>query len=92
MLLYPVTLAEHFAGGMITPLMFAFMMDLCDRRVGATHYTAFAAVELVGKVGVSTISGFLADRIGYGGLFCMGAGISALWPCLVAFSRRKIRL
>lgn len=91
-LLYPVTLAEHFAGGMITPLMFAFMMDLCDRKMGATHYTALAAVELVGKMSVSTASGFLADRIGYGGLFCLGAGISALWPCLVAFSRSRIKL
>ena len=66
---YPVTLAEHFFGGMITPVMFAFMMDLCDRRVGATHYTALAAVEVVGKMSMSTLSGLLADRIGYGGLF-----------------------
>lgn len=91
-LIYPVTLAEHFAGGMITPIMFAFMMDLCDRRVGATHYTALAAVELLGKMGMSTVSGLLADRVGYGGLFCLGAGISVLWPLLVLASRRRIRL
>jgi MFS family permease len=87
--LYPVTLAEHFFGGMITPVMFAFMMDLCDRRVGATHYTALAAVEVVGKMGVSSLSGLLADRIGYGGLFSIGAGISLLWPLVVYWSIKK---
>jgi MFS family permease len=86
---YPVTLAEHFFGGMITPVMFAFMMDLCDRRVGATHYTALAAVEVVGKMSVSALSGLLADRIGYGGLFILGAGISLLWPLVVYVVRRR---
>jgi hypothetical protein len=88
-IVYPVTLAEHLAGGMITPIMFAFMMDLCDRKVGATHYTALAAVEVVGKMTVSTFSGLLADRIGYGGLFSLGAGISLLWPLVVYVAQRK---
>ena len=74
---------------MITPVMFAFMMDLCDRKVGATHYTALAAVEVVGKMSVSTLSGLLADRVGYGGLFSLGAGISLLWPLLVVGARRR---
>ncbi len=88
-LIYPVTLAEHFFGGMITPIMFAFMMDLCDRKVGATHYTALAAVEVVGKMSVSAFSGLLADGIGYGGFFSLGAGISLVWPLVVAGARRK---
>jgi hypothetical protein len=88
---YPVTLAEHLFGGMITPVMFAFMMDLCDRKVGATHYTALAAVEVVGKMSVSTVSGLLADRIGYGGLFGVGAGISLLWPLVVYGAMTKDR-
>ncbi len=88
-LIYPVTLAEHFFGGMITPIMFAFMMDLCDRKVGATHYTILAAVEVVGKMSVSAVSGLLADGIGYGGFFSLGAGISLLWPWVVYESRRR---
>ena len=89
-LVYPVTLAEHLVGGMLTPVMFAFMMDLCDRKVGATHYTALAAVEVVGKMSVSALSGLLADRVGYGGLFCLGAGISAFWPLVVLWGRKRI--
>ena len=64
------------------------MMDLCDRRAGATHFTAVAAVELGGKMGMSACSGLIADRLGYGGLFCLGAGISALWPLLVSLKRK----
>lgn len=89
-LVYSVTLAEHLVGGMLTPVMFAFMMDLCDRKVGATHYTALAAVEVVGKMSVSALSGLLADRVGYGGLFCLGAGISVLWPLVVLWGRKRI--
>ncbi len=85
-----VTLAEHFAGGMITPIMFAFMMDLCDRKAGATHFAALAAVEMIGKISVSAVSGLLADRVGYGGLFTGSAVISFLWPLLVIHARKQI--
>jgi len=90
-LLYPITLAEHFVGGMLTPLMFAFMMDMCDRRVGATHFTALAAVELLGKMVMGLNSGFLIERagLGYGGLFILGAGISLAWPLLVLYVQQK---
>ena len=87
--LVPVTLAEHFAGGLITPILFAFMMDLCDRRVGATHYTALAAVEVAGKMGISVSSGWIADVAGYGGLFALGAAVSLLWPALIPVARRR---
>ena len=85
--LYPVTLAEHFAGGMLTTVMFAFMMDLCDRRVGATHYTTLAAIEVAGKFSVGLFAGLLADQIGYGPLFTIGAGLSALWVVLALKAR-----
>ena len=91
-ILYPVTLAEHFVGGMLTTVMFAFMMDLCERRMGATHYTVLAAAEVAGKMGISLFSGVLADQFGFGFLFGVGAALSVLWPCLVALSRRRISL
>jgi len=90
--LVPVTLAEHFAGGMITPILFAFMMDLCDRRTGATHFTALAAVELVGKISVSSVAGLLADVAGYGWLFAGAAGVSVFWPLLALHARNGSHL
>ena len=89
-IVYPVTLAEHLAGGLLTPILFAFMMDQCDRRVGATHYTALAAVEVIGKMGFGLVSGFLADHFGYGLVFSLGAALSLVWPCLVVLARPRI--
>src|SRR5262249_61501381 len=44
-----VVVAEHFCGGALTTVVFATMMARTDKRVGASHYTALAAVEVVGK-------------------------------------------
>lgn len=87
--LYPISLAENFAGGMLTTVTFAFMMDLCDRRVGATHFTTLAAIEVAGKFGISLFAGMLVDYIGYGPIFALGAGISAAWVGLVQIARHS---
>lgn len=87
--LYPISLAENFAGGMLTTVTFAFMMDLCDRRVGATHFTTLAAIEVAGKFGISLFAGLLVDYVGYGLIFSIGAGISAAWVLLVQAARHS---
>lgn len=91
-IVYPVTLAEHMAGGLLTPVLFAFMMDLCDRRASATQYTALAAVELLGKMALGLPSGLLADRLGFGVLFLLAAALSFVWPAVVRASRNRISL
>ena len=87
--LYPISLTENFAGGMLTTVTFAFMMDLCDRRVGATHFTTLAAIEVAGKFGISLFAGLLVDYVGYGLIFALGAGISAAWVVLVQITRHS---
>jgi PAT family beta-lactamase induction signal transducer AmpG len=59
-----VTCAEELTGGALTTAMFAFMMSRVDRRIGATHFTALAALEVVGKTPGSLLSGALADSTG----------------------------
>ncbi|MEC9073189.1 MAG: MFS transporter, partial [Myxococcota bacterium] len=56
-----VTCAENLFGGALTTVMFALMMRSVDRRVGATHFTALAALEVLGKSPGSWLSGVLAD-------------------------------
>ena len=73
-----VTVAEHFFGGMITTALFAYMMSHVDKRIGATHYTVLAAVEVFGKSPGSFFSGYIAESIGYTGLFAVGVVLSAL--------------
>jgi MFS family permease len=73
-----VTVAEHFFGGILTTALFAYMMSRVDKRVGATHYTVLAAIEVMGKSPGSFFSGFIAERLGYTGLFSIGVAFSIL--------------
>ncbi len=84
-----VTLAEHAAGGMLTTAMFAFMMSRTDARIGGTHFTLLASVEVVGKALAGAPSGFLAEALGYDGLFLLGAVLSAAFLALVPWLRRS---
>jgi len=82
-----VTVAEHFFGGVLTTVLFAFMMSRVDRRIGATHYTLLASVEVVGKSPGGPLAGWLASRWGwsYADVFLLGTALSVLfvgllWP------------
>lgn len=83
-----VTVAEHFFGGILTTALFAYMMSRVDKKVGATHYTVLAAIEVLGKSPGSFFSGLIAERIGYTGLFSMGVMFSIL-ILLLYFPLRK---
>lgn len=72
----PVVCAEGFFGGALTTTMFAFMMSRVDRRIGATHFTLLASVEVLGKSPGGLASGAMADSIGYTALFGVGAALS----------------
>jgi len=74
-----VTCAEHFFGGALTTAMFAFMMSRVDRRIGATHYTLLAAVEVWGKVPAAWVSGWITDTTSYGFLFGLATILSVVF-------------
>ncbi|MCB9763179.1 MAG: MFS transporter [Alphaproteobacteria bacterium] len=80
-----ITCAEHFFGGLLTTAMFAWMMKQVDRRIGATHYTLLASVEVFGKAPAAWLSGKLAAAVGYTATFAIGAALGVaylalLWP------------
>lgn len=79
-----VIAAEQAFGGMITTAIFALMMSRTDRRIGASHYTLLATVEVMGKLTAAGMSGYLAERLGYSGLFGLATvlafGFLALIP------------
>ncbi|MEO0322518.1 MAG: MFS transporter [Myxococcota bacterium] len=81
------TLAEAFGGGVLTTVLFAFMMSRADRRVGATSFTLFAVVEVLGKFPADPIAGLLAARAGYAPAFALALGLSLLWLALPALYR-----
>jgi MFS transporter, PAT family, beta-lactamase induction signal transducer AmpG len=71
-----ITCAENFFGGALTTALFAYMMSRVDRRIGATHYTLLAAVEVWGKLPAAWVSGWLADRTSYGVVFATATVLS----------------
>jgi MFS family permease len=71
-----VVSAEQMFGGAVTVALFAFMMSKVDRRIGATHYTLLATVEVSGKLLAYQISGFLAEAVGFTTLFGVSTVLS----------------
>lgn len=78
-----VTAVEHFCGGGLTTALFAYMMSQVNKAVGGTHYTLLACVEVLGKMPPSVLSGVLAQRLGYSGLFGLAALLSFLFLLLL---------
>ena len=78
-----ISLAEHLIGGALTTVMFATMMGMVDRRIGATHFTLFACVEVWGKSVSALLSGLIAETFSYAGAFSLGIFIGVLFLVLV---------
>jgi PAT family beta-lactamase induction signal transducer AmpG len=68
-LLYTAAVIEQFATGLGTAAFLTFLMSLCDRRYAATQYALLSALYRVGGVVAGSISGFAAERMGYGTYF-----------------------
>lgn len=74
-----LTCAEHFFGGMLTTAMFALMMSQVDRRIGATHFTVLASVEVWGKAPAGVLSGVFVDAFGFSPVFLASVVLSAAY-------------
>ncbi|WP_426749558.1 MFS transporter [Myxococcus sp. Y35] len=89
-----VTMAEELFGGALTTVMFAFMMSRVDRRIGATHYTLLASLEVWGKAPAGPLAGWLADPrhgpgLGYANVFLLGIVLSVGFLALLVPMRRQ---
>ncbi|SEK36525.1 Predicted arabinose efflux permease, MFS family [Stigmatella aurantiaca] len=80
-----VTMAEEFFGGALTTVMFAFMMSQTDPRIGATHYTLFASLEVLGKAPGGPIGGLLVGEAhwSYAQAFLLGTVLSVTFLFLL---------
>lgn len=78
-----VVTAEQFFGGALTTAMFAYMMSKVDRRIGATHFTLLASVEVFGKLAARSVAGKIADETSASLLFGLATLISVLFLLLL---------
>lgn len=84
-----VIAAEQLFGGALTTALFATMMARVDRRIGATHYTLLATVEVAGKLLAAQLSGFVAQGIGYAGTFALATALALGFLALLPFLARR---
>jgi len=84
------TCAEHLASGALTTIMFAFMMERVDKRIGATHYTVLATLEVLGKAPLSLSAGYLAETLGVGVSFGLAVFFAAMWVLLHRVATPKL--
>lgn len=77
------TCAEHFFSGVLTTVMFALMMSRTDRRIGATHYTLLATIEVLGKAPLSLASGAIAELLSVPIAFAIGVALSLAYVLLL---------
>lgn len=87
-----VTCAEHFFGGALTTALFAFMMSRVDRRIGATHYTLLAAVEVWGKLPAAWVSGVITEATSYPVIFAVATVLSLAYLALLLPLRRQVQV
>ena len=74
---------EHFFAGALTVCMFSLMMASVDKRIGATHYTLLAAIEVWGKALPALASGLLVEAVGFGNTFLIAVALSVGFLALV---------
>ena len=63
-------------------------MSKVDRTIGATHFTLFATIEVLGKSPGAWASGPLSERLGYAVVFAAAALLSAAFLPLLTRVRR----
>jgi MFS transporter, PAT family, beta-lactamase induction signal transducer AmpG len=83
---------EHFAVGMGTAALFTCMMDWSTTERGATDYTVQASTVVIATGAASTVSGFSASALGYGGHFVLAAALCvvAVIAAAVLFPRPRL--
>jgi MFS family permease len=89
-----VTLTEELCGGALTTVLFALMMSRVDRRIGATHYTLLASVEVAGKMPGGALGGVLVGERGwsYAQAFALSVVLSLLFLPLLPRLRASPRV
>jgi PAT family beta-lactamase induction signal transducer AmpG len=75
-LMYTAGVVEQFTGGMGTAAFLTYLMTLSARRFAATQFALLSALYRLGGIGAGTLSGVLAERLGYSSYFLLTFGLA----------------
>lgn len=85
-MLVAASFVEHLTSGMATVSLFTLMMDVCREESSGTDYTVQASVVVAATGIASTLSGFMAARLGYAGHFVACSAVSAVGLAFIAWA------
>ncbi len=69
--IFLASMTVAFAGGMATAALYTNMMDRCTSRTAATDFSLQQSLAAVGPIVAASLSGFTANRLGYGAHFAI---------------------
>ena len=89
--LYAVTSADTFLGGLATAALFTVMMDACREGHEGSDYTAQASAVVLFTGLTGALAGFSAEALGYAGHFGLVALVTGAGVAWVAWRLRDVR-
>ena len=63
--IYVASFSESFCSGLGTAAFLAFLMSICNKEYSATQYAVLSALFRVAGIIVGSLSGWMADELGY---------------------------
>lgn len=83
--------AENLTGGMAATAMVAFLSSLCSPAYTATQYALLSSLAAVGRALVGSLSGVLAERLGWDLFFLVATVITLPALGMIPWLERRFR-
>lgn len=88
--LYGAAVIETFCGGLGTAAFLSFLMDICDRENAATEYALLSAFFGVGRTVAISLSGYLAQNLGFASYYWLTAALALPGLALLPLIRARL--
>ncbi len=88
--LYSAAVIETFCGGLGTAAFLSFLMFICDREHAATEYAMLSALFAIGRTVAVTMSGVLAQNLGFAAFYWLTAALALPGLALLPWIRARL--
>ncbi|WP_373526920.1 MFS transporter [Nostoc sp.] len=83
-ILYLVAISTFFTIGIMNTATFTIMMDKSSLETPGTDYTIQSSVGILGSLGTGSVSGLIAEVIGYQGVFAISLAMAIISVLMIA--------
>ncbi|MGZ5431998.1 MAG: MFS transporter [Thermoanaerobaculia bacterium] len=88
--MYGAAIVETFCGGLGTAAFLAFLMFICDKANAATEYAMLSALFAIGRTFAISISGYLAQDLGFAKYYWLTAAFALPGLALLPLIRTRL--